>query len=162
MTITDRQLSLIYSGKPQRNMGYPPVHGATMGVRILMLQHTWLWRGASTGVRSFGARKSKIYCHSIFIVTGHLHSSTRNCRIERLWVEVGSQYARRWRAFFTRLENLHGLDPGNPVHLWLLHTLFLVDVNHDCQIFREEWNCHPISGSNTNNKSPKVSMNSYS
>ncbi|KIM52475.1 hypothetical protein SCLCIDRAFT_44408, partial [Scleroderma citrinum Foug A] len=40
--------------------------------------------------------------------------STRNCHIERLWVEVGSQYARRW-----------------------------------------QWNCHPISGSDTNNKSPK-------
>jgi hypothetical protein len=27
-------------------------------------------------------------------------SSTFNTRIERLWVEVGSQFARRWRAFF--------------------------------------------------------------
>ncbi|KIO01839.1 hypothetical protein M404DRAFT_149003 [Pisolithus tinctorius Marx 270] len=50
-----------------------------------------------------------------------MHSSTRNCRIERLWVEVGSQFARRWRAFFARLE---------------------------C------WNCHPMGGAGTNNKSP--------
>ena len=28
-------------------------------------------------------------------------------------MEVDSQYARRWRAFFIRLENLHGLDPAN-------------------------------------------------
>ncbi|KAK7000661.1 hypothetical protein R3P38DRAFT_3616554 [Favolaschia claudopus] len=33
-------------------------------------------------------------------------TSTRNTRIERLWVEVGSQFARRWRGFFLRLERL--------------------------------------------------------
>ena len=93
----------------------------------------------------------------MFIIAGHLRSSTRNCCIECLWVEVGSQYARRWRAFFTRLENLHGLDPGNPFHLWLLHTLFLNDVDRDGQTFRDEWNCHPISGPGTSNKSPKAS-----
>ncbi|KAI5995479.1 hypothetical protein EDD15DRAFT_2165128 [Pisolithus albus] len=82
-------------------------------------------------------------------------SSTRNCRIERLWVEVGSQFARRWRAFFTRLENLHQLNPYDPAHLWLLHVLFLNDVDGDCQVFQAEWNCHPISGPDTNNKSPK-------
>ncbi|KAI5981790.1 hypothetical protein EDC04DRAFT_2593816 [Pisolithus marmoratus] len=82
-------------------------------------------------------------------------SSTRNCRIERLWVEVGSQFARCWRAFFMRLENLHHLDPGNPAHLWLLHLLFLADIDSDCQAFQAEWNCHPISGPDTNNKSPK-------
>ncbi|KAI6150294.1 hypothetical protein BKA82DRAFT_3975491, partial [Pisolithus tinctorius] len=81
--------------------------------------------------------------------------STRNCRIERLWVEVGSQFARRWRAFFTRLERIHLLDVDNASHIWLLHILFLDDINHDCQVFREEWNCHPIGGPSANNKSPK-------
>ncbi|KAJ7165971.1 hypothetical protein C8R46DRAFT_997065 [Mycena filopes] len=73
-------------------------------------------------------------------------SSTHNTRIERLWVEVGSQFARRWRAFFYRLEALHGLDRSNPHHLWLLHLLFLDLINDDCDDFRAEWNCHPISG----------------
>ncbi|KAF8147914.1 hypothetical protein K438DRAFT_1625828 [Mycena galopus ATCC 62051] len=73
-------------------------------------------------------------------------SSTHNTRIERLWVEVGSQFARRWRAFFYRLEALHGLDRSNPRHLWLLHFLFLDLINADCETFRAEWNCHPISG----------------
>ncbi|KAJ7663363.1 hypothetical protein DFH06DRAFT_986851 [Mycena polygramma] len=40
-------------------------------------------------------------------------SSTHNTRIERLWVEVGTQFARRWRAFFTRLGELHRLDRKN-------------------------------------------------
>ncbi|KAJ7245205.1 hypothetical protein C8J57DRAFT_1438317 [Mycena rebaudengoi] len=59
--------------------------------------------------------------------------STRNTRIERLWVEVGTQFARRWRGFFTRLERMHGLDHDNPHHLWLLHYLFLDAINLDCQ-----------------------------
>jgi hypothetical protein len=84
-------------------------------------------------------------------------SSTRNSRIERLWVEVGTQFARRWRAFFTRLENYHGLRPDIPSHIWLLQTLFLGEINRDCYDFQAEWNCHPISGPDTNDKSPKVS-----
>ncbi|KAJ7032986.1 hypothetical protein C8F04DRAFT_1003267 [Mycena alexandri] len=81
-------------------------------------------------------------------------SSTRNTRIERLWVEVGTQFARRWRAFFTRLGRLHHLDRKNSSHLWLLHTLFLPDINDDCLEFQEEWNLHPIKGRTTNDQSP--------
>ncbi|KAJ7144675.1 hypothetical protein C8R46DRAFT_1159249 [Mycena filopes] len=73
-------------------------------------------------------------------------SSTHNTRIERLWVEVGSQFARRWRAFFYRLEALHRLDRTNANHLWLLHRLFLDDINRDCAEFQVQWNAHPISG----------------
>ncbi|KAF9077276.1 hypothetical protein BDP27DRAFT_1141283, partial [Rhodocollybia butyracea] len=73
-------------------------------------------------------------------------SSTHNTRIERLWVEVGSQFARAWRAFFFRLEELHGLDRKNTFHLWLLHFLFLDLINEDCEEFAENWNAHPISG----------------
>ncbi|KAF7351930.1 Integrase catalytic domain-containing protein [Mycena venus] len=73
-------------------------------------------------------------------------TSTRNTRVERLWVEVGSQFARPWRGFFLRLERLHGLDRDNPHHLWLLHYLFLDDINKDCDDFRDYWNHHPISG----------------
>ncbi|KAJ7207543.1 hypothetical protein GGX14DRAFT_366075, partial [Mycena pura] len=71
--------------------------------------------------------------------------STHNTRIERLWVEVGSQFARRWRAFFYRLEALHGLERKDPHHLWLLHFLFLDMLNEDCAKFQAEWNAHPIS-----------------
>ncbi|CAK5266042.1 unnamed protein product [Mycena citricolor] len=73
-------------------------------------------------------------------------SSTHNTRIERLWVEVGSQFVRRWRAFFYRLEALHSLDRKDKRHLWLLHHLFLDQINADCENFCQEWNCHPISG----------------
>ncbi|KAJ7488711.1 hypothetical protein B0H11DRAFT_1720371, partial [Mycena galericulata] len=76
--------------------------------------------------------------------------STHNTPIERLWVEVGSQFARPWRGFFLRLERLHRLDRDNPHHLWLLHKLFLPQLNEDCIEFQNDWNHHPISGKGRN------------
>ncbi|KAJ7582483.1 hypothetical protein C8J56DRAFT_791666, partial [Mycena floridula] len=81
-------------------------------------------------------------------------SSTRNTRIERIWVEVGTQFARQWRAFFYRLERHHHLNHENPRHLWLLQYLFMGPINADCDTFRNEWNSHPISGEGRN-QSPK-------
>ncbi|KAJ7463083.1 hypothetical protein B0H11DRAFT_1734813, partial [Mycena galericulata] len=75
-------------------------------------------------------------------------------RLERLWVEVGSQFVRRWRGFFSRLERLHHLDVDKPEHLWLLHTLFLDAINADCIEFQSNWNAHPMAGHETHNKSP--------
>lgn len=72
-----------------------------------------------------------------------------------MWVEVGTQFVRRWRAFFTRLERLHYLDISNSHHLWLLHFLFLDMINADCDEFREQWNAHPISGCGQD-RSPNV------
>ena len=66
--------------------------------------------------------------------------STHNTRIERLWVEVGTQFVRRWRAFFQRLERLHYLDPSKPEHLWLLHSCFLDEINLDAEQFSDDWN----------------------
>jgi len=83
-------------------------------------------------------------------------SSTHNTRIERLWAEVGSQFARLWRAFFLRLERLHFLDRSNPNHLFILHLLFLDNINNDCNDFKKNWNAHSISSAN--NKSPNVSF----
>ncbi|KAH6891896.1 hypothetical protein BKA70DRAFT_1119370 [Coprinopsis sp. MPI-PUGE-AT-0042] len=73
-------------------------------------------------------------------------SSTFNTRIERMWLEVGKQFARAWRAFFYRLEERHLLDRSNRAHLWLLHYLFLKEINQDCKSFQATWNAHPISG----------------
>jgi len=86
-----------------------------------------------------------------------VYRSTHNTRIERLWVEVGSQFARQWRAFFFRLERLHRLDRSNPMHLWLLHYLFLDIINDDCKAFQAEWNAHPISGEG-HDRSPDVCL----
>jgi hypothetical protein len=84
-------------------------------------------------------------------------SSTRNSCIERLWVEIGTQFARQWRAFFLRLEAYHHLDRSNPHHLWLLHILFLESINDDCKQFCQNWNSHPLSGKGRN-QTPNVSL----
>ncbi len=86
-------------------------------------------------------------------------SSTHNTRIERLWVEVGTQFARRWRAFFLHLERYHFLDRSNTFHLWILHFLFLESINGDCRAFQRDWNSHPLSGKgNGSNQSPNVNL----
>ena len=85
----------------------------------------------------------------------YLHRSTHNNRIERLWVEVGSQFVRAWRAFFYRLERLHNLDAANPFHLWLVHFLFLQEINDDCDTFSADWNVHDMASAG--NRSPQVS-----
>ena len=88
--------------------------------------------------------------------------STRNTRIERLWVEVGSQFVCRWHGFFNRLERLHHLDIGKSEHLWLLHTLFLDAINEDCAEFQMNWNTHPMDSEGplgTSGKSPNVRIN---
>lgn len=62
-----------------------------------------------------------------------------------MWVEVGRHFARSWRAFFTRLERHYFLERANPIHLWLLHHLFLERIRDDCKQFILTWNSHPIS-----------------
>jgi hypothetical protein len=57
-----------------------------------------------------------------------LYRPTRNTRIERLWVETGTQFAHQWHAFFTCLAKRHGLNPSNYFDLWLLHRLIVVAV----------------------------------
>lgn len=80
--------------------------------------------------------------------------SVHNTPIERLWVELGRRFCHAWRAFFQRLARLHGLAQHNPVHLWLLHYLFLDEISADCNTFVEEWNAHPMRM--CSNKSPNV------
>lgn len=77
-----------------------------------------------------------------------------------MWREVGTQFAVYWRAFLTRLERRHRLDPEKTGHLWLVHLLFLDDINANCNTFQHEWNHHPLSGSGQN-QSPVVSTSTY-
>lgn len=104
-------------------------------------------------LRSCGDRK-QLYPSTTFIPLTTVRS-THNERIERLWREVGEQFCRRWKAFFMRLERLHGLDRKNPMHLWLLHHLFLWAINEDCEQFVQEANKR--SASSLHHKTPEVS-----
>ncbi|KAJ7036200.1 hypothetical protein C8F04DRAFT_1210128 [Mycena alexandri] len=53
-------------------------------------------------------------------------------------------WGRSWKLFFIDLEVNHGLNPSIPVHIWLLHHLFLRCINKDAQEWPEAWNAHDL------------------
>lgn len=126
-------------------------------VRISKSQFGWSCTRGQTGGHSCGGRKHN-YSMSLSIFSFKTRS-TRNTRIERNWGDFGEQVGRRWRAFFGRLERIHHLDVNQPWHLWLLHSLFLDEINRDIEDFKNEWNYHPISRRG-HDKTPSVRVSS--
>lgn len=55
------------------------------------------------------------------------------------------QVGAKWADFFSTLELHHGLDINNVFHIWLLHHLFLPDINQELAFFIESWNQHKIT-----------------
>ncbi|KAK7012914.1 hypothetical protein R3P38DRAFT_3278905 [Favolaschia claudopus] len=80
--------------------------------------------------------------------------SVHNVRIERLWVDVTAQIGATWADVFTLLELHHGLDINNSFHIWLLHYLFLDQINRQLEFFQESWNHHQIRMRDGPNRSP--------
>lgn len=72
------------------------------------------------------------------------HRSVHNSRIERVWYDVTEGFGGKWKEFFTDLEANEGLDVDNPAHLWLLHHLFLNNINRDALVWAETWNNHKL------------------
>ncbi|KAG8918181.1 hypothetical protein FRC02_002558 [Tulasnella sp. 418] len=70
--------------------------------------------------------------------------SVHNVRIERLWVDVTTQFRSKWADFFQDLEVQHDLDINNSHHIWLLQYLFLADINRDATQFADGWNRHKM------------------
>lgn len=65
------------------------------------------------------------------------------------------QFGEKWSIFFTLLEQEYGLDINNTHHLWLLHFLFLSDINADCEFFAAAWNRHKIKIKGQASRSPE-------
>ncbi|CAG7820708.1 unnamed protein product, partial [Allacma fusca] len=74
--------------------------------------------------------------------------SVHNQRIERFWVDVyrESQY---FLAIFASMEQDGILDIDNPVHLFVLHYVFVPRMQHSYDQFRNGWNNHKISTENS-------------
>ncbi|KAJ7703710.1 hypothetical protein B0H17DRAFT_922096 [Mycena rosella] len=70
--------------------------------------------------------------------------SVNNTRIERLWYDITHGFGHKWKLFFTELEVNHSLIPTVPVHIWLLHHLFLQSIDQDTQEWAEAWNSHDL------------------
>ncbi|KAH7904431.1 hypothetical protein BJ138DRAFT_1019159 [Hygrophoropsis aurantiaca] len=81
--------------------------------------------------------------------------SVHNTRIERLWYDVTHGFGQKWKNFFLDLEMCHGLDPRQPSHIWLLHHLFLSEVNADAQEWKHTWNSHHLQIRGERERSPR-------
>ncbi|KAF8337808.1 hypothetical protein F5887DRAFT_890337 [Amanita rubescens] len=81
--------------------------------------------------------------------------SVHNIRIERLWVEVGRTIVAKWKPFFKSLEEFHGLRVDSAAHLWLIHHLFLHNLNNNIEEWAEDWNSHVMRLKGQKNRAPR-------
>ena len=71
--------------------------------------------------------------------------SVHNQRIERMWRDVFSGCTVLYYDLFTHMENTFILDPGNDVHIFCLHYVYLPRINESLHTFAEGWDNHPLS-----------------
>jgi hypothetical protein len=77
-----------------------------------------------------------------------------NTRIERLWVDIVRDLSSKWKIFFESLETHQGLDPDHVGHTWLLHRLFLHEMNVELDEWVQSWNSHKMQIKGQLNQSP--------
>ena len=75
---------------------------------------------------------------------GQDRGSARNQRIERLWRDVFRCFGNVFYYTFKSLEESGLLDIANPLHLFVLHYVYLPRINAAIASFVEAWNKHPI------------------
>lgn len=78
--------------------------------------------------------------------------SVHNQRIERLWRDVFAGCLYTFYQLFVHLENDNLLDPDNDLQLFCLHHAFLPIIQQKLDMYREQYNVHPLS--TEHNKSP--------
>eukprot|EP01084_Bolivina_argentea_P168860 292750_1 len=69
--------------------------------------------------------------------------STRNTRIERLWLTLRVHKIDIWKRRFESMETHNGLDVTNSIHLWALHYIFIPRINNEFEAWRVSQNNHP-------------------
>ncbi|KAJ3563064.1 hypothetical protein NP233_g9181 [Leucocoprinus birnbaumii] len=82
--------------------------------------------------------------------------SVHNTRIERIWVDAKTGFVHQWSQFFLELEQHEGLVTGDLHHIWLLHHLFLDQINHHAALWVCMWNEHTLSIKGGGSASPSV------
>jgi hypothetical protein len=60
----------------------------------------------------------------------------------------------KWRRFFQDLETHHGMNVEDGYHTWLLHRLFLEELNWELQEWVKSWNHHKMQLKGEMNQSP--------
>lgn len=81
-------------------------------------------------------------------------SSVHNTRSERLWVDLVNDLSGKWKKCFQDLETHHGMNAEDGDHVWLLHHLFLEELNSELQEWAKGWNHHKMQLKGELNKSP--------
>jgi hypothetical protein len=72
-----------------------------------------------------------------------------------MWVDVTQAFGAKWKSFFRELEEFHGLNPRRDGHIWLLHHLFLNQIDADAQDFVATWNHHKMQIRDQRTASPR-------
>lgn len=96
---------------------------------------------------AFGAHRTAGHDRGSFIQG----PSTRNQRIERLWVNLQAWCTLRFKDIFTHLEESALLDVDSPIDMFALHYCYLPALNAALDFFKDRWNRHGIrtAASNT-------------
>lgn len=81
--------------------------------------------------------------------------SIHNTRIERLWGDLTQALGKKWKDFFMDLEMYHGLNPRRTGHIWMIHHLFLSQINQDVEDFVYTWNHHMMQIRGQRTASPR-------
>ncbi|KAM6495102.1 hypothetical protein JOM56_009725 [Amanita muscaria] len=83
-----------------------------------------------------------------------IYGAVHNTRIERLWVDIVHDLSSKWKEHFEVLEIHHGLDADHMGHTWLLHHLFLKEMNAELSEWVQGWNSHKMQLRGQRNQSP--------
>ena len=71
--------------------------------------------------------------------------SVHNSRIERLWRDVFEGCTSMFYNLFCFMEETGSLDIDNTIHMFSLHYVFLLRIQHSLHAFQMGWNHHPMS-----------------
>lgn len=71
-------------------------------------------------------------------------TSTQNQRIERLWRDVFRCVTCTFYYLFQSMSESGILNLENPLHIFVLHLIFLPRINQSIKLFSEAWNHHPL------------------
>jgi hypothetical protein len=82
-------------------------------------------------------------------------SSTKNQRIEQLWVGLGKDLCRKFAATFKALEDSGKLEIDDPLHLYCLHFVFLTLLPKFCDTFVKTYNKHHPGSEGSGGMSPR-------
>ena len=75
------------------------------------------------------------------MITG---SSVHNQRIERLWRDMHYSVTKLYYRLFYFMKDLRILNPGNNLHIYALHFVYIPRINKALQAFQDGWNSHGI------------------